>query len=78
VGLREYSETTGTTLVIPLPPGGSLSELPTTGIGSADDWVKLPGMRVIERGRVFPGPDPSTYLFEKMDLQRNLFRIPLH
>jgi len=80
IGLQDNFTTTGKTLVIPLSPGGSLSELPTTGIGirSADGWVKLPGMREIERGRVFPGSDPSTYLFEKTDLQRNLFRIPLH
>ena len=25
-----------------------------------------------------PGRDPSTYVFTKTDLQRNLFRIPLH
>jgi hypothetical protein len=24
------------------------------------------------------GPDPSIYVFTKTDLQRNLFRIPLH
>jgi len=29
-------------------------------------------------GSISPGADPSTYLFTKTDLQRNLFRIPLH
>jgi eukaryotic-like serine/threonine-protein kinase len=74
----DFSTTQYKTLVIPLPLGGSLSELPATGIGPADSGGGLPGTRVIERGRLFPGPDPSTYVFEKTDLQRNLFRIPLH
>jgi hypothetical protein len=71
------TKTARKTLVIPVSPGGSLSELPTGGIGSADSLVKLPGTLVIEHGLI-PGPDPSTYLFEKTDLQHNLFRIPLH
>ena len=33
---------------------------------------------MIEHGPISPGPDPSTYVFTKTDLQRNLFRIPLH
>lgn len=34
--------------------------------------------QVIEQGAFAPGLDPSTYAFMKLDLQRNLFRIPLH
>ena len=34
--------------------------------------------RLIEHTAISPGPDPSTYVFIKTDLQRNLFRIPLH
>jgi hypothetical protein len=37
-----------------------------------------PGTRLIERPLVVPGRDPSTYVFTRRDVQRNLFRIPLH
>jgi serine/threonine protein kinase len=37
-----------------------------------------PGVRLIEKSLVVPGLDPSTYVFTRRDVQRNLFRIPLH
>jgi hypothetical protein len=37
-----------------------------------------PGVRLIEKPLVVPGLDPSTYVFTRRDVQRNLFRIPLH
>ncbi len=64
----------GKTLVIPVPPGQQLPDLPSTGIGEA----KLPGMREIEQENMSPGPDPSTYVFMEQRSLRNLFRIPLH
>ena len=36
------------------------------------------GTQVIERAGVTLGLDPSTYVFTRSELQRNLFRIPLH
>jgi eukaryotic-like serine/threonine-protein kinase len=66
------------TVVIPVPAGKSLPDLPASGINLASSEGYLPGARVIERGSVTPGPDPSEYVFVKTDLQRNLFRIPLH
>jgi hypothetical protein len=68
----------GKTLAIPVPAGESLPDLPASGIDWAVELVKLPGARVIELGSLSTGPDPSTYVFTKTDLQRNLFRIPLH
>ena len=67
----------GKTLAIPVPVGKSLPDLPTSGIDVAIGGG-LPGALVIERGPLSPGRDPSTYVFTKTDLQRNLFRIPLH
>jgi Tol biopolymer transport system component len=64
----------GRTFAIPIPPGQQLPELPSTGI----DTAKLPGVQEIARANVFPGPDPSIYVFTETHLQRNLFRIPLH
>jgi Tol biopolymer transport system component len=66
------------TAVIPVPAGKSLPDLPASGIDGAAGQVDLPGARVIERGSISPGPDPSTYVFTKSELERNLFRIPLH
>jgi serine/threonine protein kinase len=68
----------GQTLALPVPYGKSLPEVPVSGIRSVDSGVELPGARVIEHGPLSPGPDPSTYVFAKTDLQRNLFRIRLH
>jgi serine/threonine protein kinase/Tol biopolymer transport system component len=67
----------GKTLVIPMA-GNSLPDLPSSGIDPATGEAAPEGTRVIEQGAVSPGPDPSTYVFTKTDLQRNLFRIPLH
>ena len=66
------------TLAIPVPVGKSLPDLPASGIDPAAGGGGLPGTRVIEQGAVSPGPDPSTYVFTKTDLHRNLFRIPVH
>jgi Tol biopolymer transport system component len=68
----------GRVLTIPVPAGRSLPDLPASGIDMAAGGVQLPGARVIERASLSTGPDPSTYVFTKTDLQRNLFRIPLH
>jgi len=62
------------TLVLPVPPGRQLPDLPATGVNDA----KLTGAREIERTDVFLGPDPSTYVFTETRLECNLFRIPLH
>ena len=66
------------TLVIPVPAGKSLPHFPASGINMATSEAELPGARVIERGSITLGPDPSQYVFVKTELQRNLFRIPLH
>jgi DNA-binding winged helix-turn-helix (wHTH) protein/Tol biopolymer transport system component len=66
------------TLVIPVPAGKSLPDLPASGIDSATNAAELPGASQMEHGFITPGPNPSEYIFLKTDLQRNLFRIPLH
>jgi hypothetical protein len=67
-----------TSVAIPVPPGKSLPDLPAGGIDLAAPQVAIPGARVIDHDLISPGPDPSTYVFTRTDLQRNLFRIPLH
>jgi Tol biopolymer transport system component len=73
---RNSATSTGKTLVLPVPAGQSLPELPPSGIDRAAG--PPPGALVIEHISLSAGPDPSTFVFIKTDLQRNLFRIPLH
>ena len=63
-------------VAIPIPAGKSLPDLPAAGLDA--NGIQLAGAHVIEHGPISPGSDPSTYVFVKRDLQRNLFRIPLH
>jgi Tol biopolymer transport system component len=75
---RPAAFTSGKTLAIPVPPGKSLPDLPPGGIDLTALQVPIPGARFVDHDSISPGPDPSTYVFTKTDLQRNLFRIPLH
>jgi serine/threonine protein kinase len=75
---RDTLSTAGKTLVISLPPGKSLPDLPVSGIESISAGATLPGARIVDNTSLVTGPDPSTFVFTKTDLQRNLFRIPLH
>jgi hypothetical protein len=38
------------------------------------------GTRLVDQSslQIAPGIDPSSHVFVKRDIQRNLFRIPLH
>ena len=66
-------------IVFSVAPGAMLPELPATGIDPPRDNAPLPpNTRVVEAGFVSPGPGFNTYVFTKTDIQRNLFRIPLH
>ena len=67
----------GRTLQLPIPPGQVLPDVPPSGIGSPADAVKLPGARLIEQQLAAPGPDASTYVFQKIEVRRNPFRIQL-
>jgi Tol biopolymer transport system component len=66
------------TLVIPLAPGVVVPDLPESGLNVPANQSVIPGIRVIERGQVVPGPDPSMYVFAKTEFRRNLYRVPVH
>jgi hypothetical protein len=71
----------GKVYVFALPVGKSLPALPPSGIKSAEDLKGLNIVSVIDMTglSVFaPGPNPSTYAYSRMTVQRNLFRIPLN
>ena len=68
----------GQTLVLPIAAGQSLPELPASGISVGDVPNDLPVKAVIAESSVVSRSDPSTYLFTRVELRANLFRIPLH
>ena len=64
------------TVVLPVPAGHALPDVPASGILSPADAAKLPGARAIEP-LAFPGPNASTYVVQKVEIRRNLYRIQL-
>ena len=70
----------GKTIVIELPPGKDLPDLPASGLNSPNDAKGLNVVAEIDmKGMVIfaPGPNPSVYAYIRSSVQRNLFRIPL-
>jgi eukaryotic-like serine/threonine-protein kinase len=70
----------GKTIVIGLPPGKELPELPSSGLNSVEEAERLHVVAEINTtGMTYfvPGPDPSIYAYVRATTQRNLFRIPL-
>jgi serine/threonine protein kinase len=65
-------------IMLPIPSGRSLPDLPQMGVSVGDVPNQFPNARTIPENGVSPGPDPSTYLFTRAELHANLFRIPLH
>ena len=81
VRLREIGEMGGKVYVIALPTGKSLPVLPPSGIKSAEDLRDLNVVSVIDMTGISifaPGPNPATYAYSRLTVQRNLFRIPLN
>jgi hypothetical protein len=78
---RDNDQLARTNLVLPVPAGEAFPPLPPEGLtlDELDEVLAQPGARAIEGANMVPfafGPDPSTYGFEKIETQRNLFRIP--
>ena len=67
----------GKTFALPVRPGRAFANLPASGVKSEGEAAALPGVRVIERGNISPGGDPSVYAFVKRTAQRNLYRVPV-
>jgi WD40 repeat protein len=72
-----YMSIPGKTIAIPLPAGKSLPDWQPSVI-NLPDVAKVPGSLLMDHEYISPGAEPSTYVFTKTDLQRNLFQIPLH
>jgi hypothetical protein len=69
---------TDRTYALPIDSGRSLPNLPPSGISVGEVANNLPGAQVIAEAFVVPGSSPSTFLFTRVELRANLFRIPLH
>ena len=65
------------TFATPLRAGEALPKLSSSGIKSERDLLALSGSRMIEQKDVFPGSDPSTYVFIRTATQRNLYLLQL-
>lgn len=66
------------TLIIPVPPGAMVPDLPALGVNDPQNQNGIAGLRVIERGLALPLPNSNSYVFVKSELLRNLYRVPLH
>jgi serine/threonine protein kinase/Tol biopolymer transport system component len=66
------------TLALRIPAGQSLPDLPAAGVNVGEVPKDLPGSTMIAVRGVVSRSDPSTYLFTRVELRANLFRIPLH
>jgi Tol biopolymer transport system component len=78
VGLSPGSQSThGETLVIPIPPGETLPNLPVSGIQGLEVRRLLPSASVLDAWDISPGVDPSVYAYVKTTVHRNLYRIPV-
>ena len=72
------------TWVIPLPPGEDLPPLPAAGVSPADTLKQITEVKGVLAGFHFGpvtqlsfGPQPSTYVYSRKTVHRNLYRIPL-
>ena len=66
-----------TAVAIPLATQAPPDSLDATLDASAQG-VLPPGAQLIGHAPMAPGPNPSMYAFTKRDIQRNLYRVPLH
>jgi hypothetical protein len=71
----------GKTVVLALPEGKDLPELPPSGLKSAEDARGLKVVAEIDmhgRSIFASGPNPSIYAYTRVTVQRNLYRLPLN
>jgi serine/threonine protein kinase len=72
------SENSSSRLAVPLVANQEPPESLANLIAQAAKGTLPSGIRLVGNVFVAPGPNPETYAFAKRDMQRNLFRIPLH
>lgn len=73
------------TIVIPVPDGESMAELPASGVQSEEDAKRIPGSELVDftpfpsgnSNDVAPGPAIGTFAYARTISHRNLFRVQL-
>jgi hypothetical protein len=64
--------------MVPLPPDEVVQRLPAGGFRSEEEIAHLPGARRIEGAvNLVPGRVGDVYVFYRVTIQRNLYRIPI-
>jgi DNA-binding winged helix-turn-helix (wHTH) protein/Tol biopolymer transport system component len=85
--VKPWLETIQKAVVIPVPRGKSLPDLPVTGIRTVADAAALPGATMIDlsnldpsvqSGNFAPGLAPIAFAYARTVVHRNLFQVPLH
>jgi serine/threonine protein kinase/Tol biopolymer transport system component len=66
------------TVVLPIPEGRSLPDLPIDGVTPNIVPDNIPNARLLPQYDVSAVSDPSRYIFPHVELRANIFRIPLH
>src|SRR5579885_1400390 len=62
--------------IVPLPKGKMLPRIPPDGFHSEEEIAHLLGARKLDALGA-PGPAIGVYAFERVTVQRNLYRIPV-
>ncbi len=76
LSISTYAMGKPSTVILPLPAGKQLPNMPAAGIGDRSDLLKVHGSRMIP-GSVTVSPDGSAYVYARRSVHRNLYRIPL-
>jgi hypothetical protein len=67
----------GRTYVLPVQEGSMLPRVPAGGFRSEAELAAVPGVEVLPHGDVTLGPTPGVSAFSRINVTRNLYRIPL-
>ena len=76
IPLRYASSGSTKTLALPVRPS-TVPGIAVKGLTMEEQFGRLPGVRVIPEGDIFPGPSPAKYVFARGVAKTNLFRIYL-
>ena len=74
--LLEEMRPDGHALVFSLAPGKMLPPA-YPGVADVAAWSKVPGVQVLDRDQVVAGPSVTSFVFEKVNQLRNLYRVTL-
>ena len=66
----------GRALVFSLAPGKMLPPA-YPGVADIAAWSKVPGVQILDRDQVVAGPSLTSFVFEKVNQLRNLYRVTL-